>query len=111
MLDDPNFSRGRISMKVKQERKDRTQVGSGVEKSFRKKDIFMNGVAVGLGIGCIAIFAILWVSIYFAPKLPTGISYENMLSIFFYPLIYTFAVGLVSITAGAVREHHEGKST
>lgn len=71
---------------------------------------FIHGLSVGLGVGCIATFVIVWVSIFFTPQLPQAITYENLLSIFVYPLIYLLAVGLVALTAGIVREYYSAKS-
>jgi hypothetical protein len=71
---------------------------------------FIHGLAVGLGIGCIATFVIVWISLFFTPKLPNGVTYENLLSIFVYPLIYLLAVGLIALTAGIVREYYGTKS-
>jgi fructose-specific phosphotransferase system IIC component len=65
---------------------------------------FINGLAVGFGIGCIATFIILWTSVFFSPKLPRTITYESLLSIFIYPLLYLLAIGLISLTAGLVKE-------
>jgi hypothetical protein len=70
---------------------------------------FFHGLAVGLGIGCIATFLIVWISVFFAPKLPSGVTYENLLSIFIYPLVYLLAVGLIALTAGLVREYYAKK--
>lgn len=67
---------------------------------------FFHGLAVGLGIGCIATFVIVWISVIFAPRMPSGITYENLLAIFVYPLIYLLAVGLITLTAGIVREYY-----
>lgn len=67
---------------------------------------FFQGVAVGLGIGCIATFVIVWISVFFAPRMPSGVTYENLLSIFVYPLMYLLAVGLIALTAGIVREYY-----
>ena len=71
---------------------------------------FIHGLAVGLGIGCIATFVIVWISLFFTPKLPNGVTYENLLSIFIYPLVYLLAVGLIALTAGIVREYYGTKS-
>jgi hypothetical protein len=71
---------------------------------------FIHGLSVGLGVGCIATFVIVWVSIFFTPQLPQAITYENLLSIFVYPLIYLLAVGLVALTAGIVREYYSARS-
>ncbi|RJS78417.1 hypothetical protein CW707_03510 [Candidatus Bathyarchaeota archaeon] len=70
---------------------------------------FVHGLSVGLGIGCIATFIVMWVSIFFTPMLPTTITYEAMLSVFIYPLIYLLAVGLIALTAGIVREYYARK--
>ena len=71
---------------------------------------FVHGLAVGLGIGCIATFVIVWISLFFTPKLPNAVTYENLLSIFIYPLIYLLAVGLIALTAGIVREYYGKKN-
>ena len=70
---------------------------------------FVNGLSVGLGIGCIATFIIMWISVFFTPQIPTSITYETLLSIFIYPLIYLLAVGLIALTAGTVREYYSGR--
>jgi hypothetical protein len=69
------------------------------------KGSFAHGLAVGLGIGCLANFVIMWVTLFFSPQLPIGVTYENLLAIFIYPMIYLLAVGLVALTAGVVREY------
>ena len=71
---------------------------------------FVHGLAVGLGIGCIATFVIVWISLFFTPKLPNAVTYESLLSIFIYPLIYLLSVGLIALTAGIVREYYGTKS-
>lgn len=70
---------------------------------------FGDGVSVGLGIGCIATFVIMWISLFFSPQLPSSATYEAMLSVFIYPLIYLLSVGLVALTAGFVREYYARK--
>ncbi len=72
----------------------------------RDRSGFVHGLAVGLGFGCIAAFIIMWIAVFFTPKMPDAISYETMLSIFVYPLVYLLAVGLVALTAGIVREYY-----
>jgi len=66
---------------------------------------FLHGLAVGLGIGCISTFVIMWIAVFFSPQLPSTVTYEAMLAVFIYPLIYLLAVGLVALTAGIVREY------
>jgi threonine/homoserine/homoserine lactone efflux protein len=70
---------------------------------------FIHGLSVGLGIGCIAAFAITWISLFFTPQMPVTITYEALLSVFIYPLIYLLAVGLIALTAGVVREYYAAK--
>ncbi|MEM2995076.1 MAG: hypothetical protein QXI91_03545 [Candidatus Bathyarchaeia archaeon] len=70
---------------------------------------FIHGLSVGLGIGCITTFIVMWIAIFFTPQLPSAITYENLLSIFIYPLIYLLAVGLIALTAGIVREYYARK--
>ncbi|MGD8565185.1 MAG: hypothetical protein PVF96_02425 [Candidatus Bathyarchaeota archaeon] len=70
---------------------------------------FVHGLSVGLGIGCIATFLIMWITIFFTPRLPESITYEAMLSVFIYPIIYLLAVGLIALTAGIVKEYYSGK--
>jgi fructose-specific phosphotransferase system IIC component len=67
---------------------------------------FIHGLAVGLGIGCITTFVILWITVFFSPLLPQTVTYEGLLAIFIYPLVYLLAVGLVALTAGIVREYY-----
>jgi hypothetical protein len=67
---------------------------------------FLHGLSVGLGIGCIATFVIMWIAIFFTPLIPNATTYENLLAVFIYPLIYLLAVGLVALTAGVVREYY-----
>jgi len=72
---------------------------------------FVHGLSVGLGIGCIATFIIMWIAVFFSPLLPSTITYESMLSIFIYPLIYLLTVGLIALTAGIVREYYTRRSS
>jgi threonine/homoserine/homoserine lactone efflux protein len=72
----------------------------------RDRSSFIHGLSVGLGIGCIATFVITWISLVFTPQMPATITYETLLSVFIYPLIYLLAVGLIALTAGIVREYY-----
>jgi len=71
--------------------------------------IFVNGLSVGVGIGCIVTFVVMWIAVFFTPQLPVGATYQDLLSIFIYPLIYLLATGLVTLTAGIVREYYTAK--
>lgn len=84
-----------------QERNSQARRGNTPDRSS-----FVHGLAVGLGIGCIATFVITWVSLFFIPQMPTTITYETLLSVFIYPLVYLLAVGLIALTAGIVREYY-----
>lgn len=85
-------------------------VGQGEQKSEQEdRSSFVHGLSVGLGIGCIATFVIMWITVFFSPMLPSTITYESLLSVFIYPLIYLLAVGLVALTAGIVREYYVRK--
>ena len=75
------------------------------KRSFHVR--FVNGLAVGFGIGCIATFIILWAAVFFTPKLPQTITYEGLLSVFIYPLLYLLTIGLISLTAGLVKERFQ----
>ncbi|MEM3566487.1 MAG: hypothetical protein QXK18_06415 [Candidatus Bathyarchaeia archaeon] len=70
---------------------------------------FIHGLSVGLGLGCIATFIIVWVVVFFTPQIPPTLTYESLLSMFIYPMIYLLAVGLIALTAGIVREYYVRK--
>jgi hypothetical protein len=75
-----------------------------------KRGGFVNGLAVGVGIGFIATFVVMWIAVFFSPQLPAGTTYQTMLSIFIYPLVYLLAVGSITLTAGIVREYYTQRS-
>jgi hypothetical protein len=75
------------------------------EKNGEDRSGFLHGMAVGLGFGCVATFVVVWLTVFFTPLVPSEATYENLLSIFIYPMIYLLAVGLVALTAGIVREY------
>lgn len=74
------------------------------------KSSFVHRLSMGLGIGCIATFIIMWIAVFFTPQLASTDTYEAMLSVFIYPLIYLLTVGLIALTAGVVREYYARKS-
>jgi hypothetical protein len=95
--------------KLKQEpRKGPTMLYFG-PKHEADRAIFVNGLSVGLGIGCIVTFVVMWIAVFFTPQLPAAATYEDLLSIFIYPLIYLLAIGLITLTAGIVREYYTAK--
>jgi hypothetical protein len=75
-------------------------------KSEGTTNVFVNGLSVGVGIGSIATFVIMWVAVFFSTQLPAGATYESMLSVFVFPLVYLLAVGLITLTAGIVRQYY-----
>jgi hypothetical protein len=79
------------------------------ERHRGETNVFVNGLSVGLGIGCIVTFVIMWLAVFFSPQLPLGATYQTMLSIFIYPMVYLLAVGLIALTAGIVREYYVPK--
>lgn len=95
--------------KLKQEpKKEPTMLYFGPQNEANRA-IFINGLSVGLGIGCIVTFAVMWIAVFFTPQLPAGASYQDLLSIFIFPLIYLLAIGLITLTAGIVREYYTAK--
>jgi hypothetical protein len=91
------------------QQQDKREQNAKANNRVEGRSSFIHGLSVGLGLGCIATFIIVWVSIFFTPQLPQAITYENLLSIFVYPLIYLLAVGLVALTAGMVREYYSAR--
>jgi len=53
----------------------------------------------------------MWIVVFFSPQLPSTVTYEAMLSVFIYPLVYLLAVGLIALTAGIVREYYTPEKT
>jgi len=95
---------------AEQKREEEKQKNLTLSNQGEDRNSFIHGLSVGLGIGCIATFVIMWITVFFTPLLPSAVTYENMLAIFIYPLIYLLAVGLVALTAGIVREYYSRKS-
>jgi len=67
---------------------------------------FTNGFEIGFGVGCIMTFVVLWISLLFGARLTSGVTYETMIAIFIYPLLFLLTVGTVFLTAGAVKHLH-----
>jgi cation transport ATPase len=102
MEEEQQSSEQELEQKFEQQEKTRTE-------NEEDKTSFMHGLAVGLGIGCIATFVIIWIAVFFSPQLPRTLTYESMLSIFIYPMLYLLTIGLVALTAGIVREFYVRK--
>jgi hypothetical protein len=71
----------------------------------RSRSSFVNGLAIGVGMAFLAAFAILWISIFYASQISMGISYEQMISAFIYPMLFILATGTALLTTGIVREY------
>ena len=69
------------------------------------RNSFVNGLAIGVGAGFLATFAILWISIFFNSQLSPWVSYAQMISVFIFPLLFLLGTGIVLLTAGIVREY------
>ena len=69
----------------------------------RSRSSFANGLAVGFGLTFLANFIILWISIFYTSQLSAGISYEKMIVVFIYPMLFILATGMVLLTTGIVR--------
>jgi len=95
---------------TEQRQEPRRQKSVRLDEQEEDRSSFIHGLSVGLGIGCIATFIIVWISVFFTPQMPSAVTYENLLSIFVYPLIYLLAVGLIALTAGIVREYYATKN-
>lgn len=96
---------------LEEEQQSEKEQNAKANSQIENRSGFIHGLSVGLGVGCIATFIIVWISIFFTPQLPQAVTYESLLSIFIYPLIYLLAVGLIALTAGIVREYYSTKGT
>jgi len=71
----------------------------------RDRSSFVNGLAIGFGVGFLATFTVLWISVFFTSQLSPGVSYAQMISVFIYPLFFLLGTGTVLLTTGIVREY------
>ena len=71
----------------------------------RSRSSFVNGLSIGFGLAFLATFVILWISIFYASQMSAGISYEKMISVFIYPMLFILGTGTVLLTTGIVREY------
>jgi threonine/homoserine/homoserine lactone efflux protein len=95
-----------VTIKEKRKSKNESNKPKCQTGDEEKKSVFVNGLAVGVGTGFIATFVVMWIAVFFSPQLPAGTTYQTMLSIFIYPLVYLLAVGSVTLTAGIVRQYY-----
>jgi hypothetical protein len=81
--------------------------GSKMTRKREKiQEHFTNGFEIGFGVGFIMTFVVLWISLLFGAQLTSGVTYETMIAIFIYPLLFLLTVGTVFLTAGAVKHLH-----
>jgi hypothetical protein len=99
-----------ITIKEKHKQRSENSHSNSATGDKEKSDRFANGLAVGVGIGFIATFVVMWIAVFFSPQLPAGTTYQTMLSLFIYPLVYLLAVGSITLTAGIVREYYDQRN-
>ena len=95
---------------TEQEREEVKEKNLKLNNHEEDRGSFVYGLSVGLGIGCIATFVIMWITVFFTPQLPSTVTYENLLAIFIYPLIYLLTIGLIALTAGIVKEYYSARN-
>jgi hypothetical protein len=95
-----------ITIKEKRKSKNESNKPKCQTGDEEKNSVFVNGLAVGVGTGFIATFVVMWIAVFFSPQLPAGTTYQTMLSLFIYPLVYLLAVGSITLTAGIVRQYY-----
>ena len=76
------------------------------ERKYYRKSAFVNGIAVGFGIGCFATFAALLVTAFYYSQ-TTNQTFEIALSNFSFPVSYFFILGLLFLVIGYVWERFE----
>jgi hypothetical protein len=70
---------------------------------------FVNGFEIGFGIGCLMTFLVLWISLVFGSQLTLGVTYESIIAVFIYPLLFLIVIGTIFLTAGIVKHLHSRK--
>ena len=73
------------------------------ERKHRRKNAFVNGVAVGFGIGCFATFAALLITAFYYSQV-AGQTFEGALSSFSLPIVYFLILGVLFLLVGFVWE-------
>ncbi|MFQ6068125.1 MAG: hypothetical protein ACE5KD_01130 [Candidatus Bathyarchaeia archaeon] len=76
------------------------------EQKHHRKSAFVNGLAVGFGIGCFATFTALLVTTFYYSQM-TSQTFEKTLSGFLLPLSYFFVLGVLFLIIGLVWERYE----
>lgn len=81
-------------------------VSSLEERKYHRKSAFINGVAVGFGIGCFATFAALLITAFYYSQVADQ-TLEGALASFSLPIIYFFILGILFLIVGSVWERFE----
>ena len=76
------------------------------QRKYHRKSAFVNGVAVGFGIGCFATFAALVITAFYYSE-TTGLTLEAALSSFSLPVSYFLILGILFLAVGLVWERFE----
>jgi hypothetical protein len=76
------------------------------ERKYHRKSAFTNGVAVGFGIGCLATFAALLITVLHYSQ-ATSEALENVMTNLSLPLTYFLILGTLFLIVGFVWERHE----
>jgi cytochrome c biogenesis protein CcdA len=73
------------------------------ERKHHRKNAFVNGVAVGFGIGCFATFAALVVTAFYYSQVANQ-PFEGAVSGFSLPIVYFLVLGVLFLLVGFVWE-------
>lgn len=76
------------------------------KRKYHRKSAFVNGVAVGFGIGCFATFTTLLITAFYYSQMGSQ-AFEKALSSFSLPLSYFFVLGVLFLIIGFVWERFE----
>lgn len=76
------------------------------EQKYKRKSSFVNGVAVGFGIGCFATFAALLITAFYYSQVGSQ-TLGGSLASFSVPITYFFVLGILFLIVGFVWERFE----
>ena len=76
------------------------------DRKYHRKSAFVNGIAVGFGIGCFATFAAILITTFYYSQM-TSQPLEAALSSFSLPLSYFFVLGILFLIIGLLWERFE----
>ncbi len=99
------YAEAEENLSIEEERKQDLKT----DKKVVDRSHFVHGLLVGAGMGCVATFFIVWITLFFTPQIPMSATYESLLAIFIYPLVYVLSIGLIAVTAGVAMEYYVRK--